>query len=431
MIIKILGPALGLLGLLASTEAGAAGFDADQTSYMFNTLFLLFSGVLVMFMAAGFAMLEAGMVRSKSVAVICAKNISLYAMAGIAFYLIGYQLMYGPSLLGLAGETSVWGPEDGAAAAGDHSAGAASGAVWFFQMVFVATAASVVSGALAERIRFWPFIIFTAVLTGVIYPLVGHWTWGGGWLADLGFLDFAGSTIVHSVGGCAALIGAMIVGPRRGRFTDRGTTRDMPPSSLPYVTLGTFILWLGWFGFNGGSQLAFAGTTDAINVAVIFVNTNLAAAGGVLAMLVASQLLWKRLDLPLVLNGALAGLVSITAEPVAPSAGQAILIGAGGAVLMMLGSRVLRRLRIDDVVDAVPVHLVAGVWGTLAVALTNSEASVLAQATGIVAVVGFVAAASATVWMVLKLTVGLRLRSAHETEGADLTEVGLRAYNLS
>ena len=418
-------------GLLTGVPAFADSGVTGETAYLFNTLFLLVCGVLVMFMAAGFTMLEAGMVRSKSVAVICTKNIALYAIAGITFYFAGYELMYGNSWLGLVGELSVWASDDQAALAGDPSAGQAASASWFFQMVFVATAASVDSGALAERVRFWAFAGFTLALTAIIYPLVGHWTWGGGWLAELGFVDFAGSTIVHSVGGWAALTGAILLGPRRGRFDSRGKPRAIPPSSLPTVTLGTFILWLGWFGFNGGSQLAFAGSADAVAVANIFVNTNAAAAGGVVVTLVASQFVMRRLDLPLILNGALAGLVSITAEPLLPTPAQAIAIGAVGGLAMMAGCRLLELIRIDDVVGAIPVPLVAGVWGTLAVALTNPEASLWTQATGVLAIGAFVAVASFVVWALLRLFIGIRLKPDHEDSGGDLAEVGLRAYNFS
>lgn len=404
---------------------------SDETAYLFNTLFLLVCGVLVMFMAAGFAMLEAGMVRSKSVAVICAKNIALYALAGVAFYLVGYELMYGFSFKGLVGEWAPWLIDDRAALAGDLSAGHASGAGWFFQMVFVATAASVVSGALAERVRFWSFVVFTLLLTGVLYPVVGHWTWGGGWLAQIGFSDFAGSTIVHSVGGWAALTGAILLGPRSGRFDRDGTAHAIPPSSLPIVTLGTFILWLGWFGFNGGSQLSFAGVADATAVGRVFVNTNIAAAGGVITMLVASQLLLKRLDLPLILNGALAGLVSITAEPVLPTVGQAMVIGGVGSLVMMGACKLLESRRIDDVVDAIPVHLCAGIWGTLAVAITNPNTTLIAQTIGVLAIGAFVVIATGLIWGTLRLTIGIRLHRHHEDQGGDLAEIGLRAYNLS
>jgi Amt family ammonium transporter len=294
----------------------------------------------------------------------------------------------------------------------------------------VATAASVVSGALAERVRFWPFAIFTIVLTGVLYPLVGHWTWGGGWLANLGFSDFAGSTIVHSVGGWAALAGIMLLGPRRGRFDSIGRKKEFAPSSLPMVTLGTLILWLGWFGFNGGSQLAFSTIDDAFAVATIFVNTNAAAAGGVVAVLLASQLVSRRLDLPLILNGALAGLVSITAEPAAPTMLQALLIGAVGGILMIIATKVLERLLLDDVVGAVPVHLVGGIWGTLAVTFSNPDATVLSQLVGILAIGAFTFATSYLLWLILRQSVGIRLKNHHEDEGGDLVELGMRAYNL-
>ena len=289
-------------GLIVAAPALADGSISNEASYLFNTLFILACGVLVMFMAAGFAMLEAGMVRSKSVAVICTKNIALYSVAGIMFFLMGYQLMYGNSFAGIIGDFSSWMSDDSAAAGGDLSSGLASGATWFFQMVFVATAASVVSGALAERVRFWSFVVFVMVLTGFLYPVVGHWTWGGGWLSQLGFSDFAGSTIVHSLGGRAALAGAIVLGPRAGRFAVSGEVISIPPSSLPLVTLGTFVLWFGWFGFNGGSQLAFSGSADAIAVANILVNTNIAAAGGVVTMMLVSQFRLGKLDLPLILE---------------------------------------------------------------------------------------------------------------------------------
>ena len=403
---------------------------AAETGFILNNVFVLVCGVLVMFMAAGFAMLEAGMVRSKSAAVICVKNVSLYAIAGIMFFLSGYALMYGDSVAGLVGELAVWRADDTAVAAGDYSGGLASSTDWFFQMVFVATTASVVSGALAERIRFWAFAAFTVVLAGAIYPVVGHWTWGGGWLSQLGFSDFAGSTIVHSVGGWAALAGIILVGARHGRFDKFGQPRAMLPSSLPSVTLGTFVLWMGWFGFNGGSQLSFSSAEDVVTVANVFVNTNAAAAAGVLTTALASQLISRRLDLPLILNGALAGLVSITAEPVAPTIAQAMLIGAAGAMVMMTASRLLEAARLDDVVGAVPVHLAAGAWGTIAVALTNAEASILVQAIGVAAVGGFVMTAALAVWFALKVTTGIRLSRDHEEAGGDLSEVGLPAYNV-
>lgn len=416
-------------GLLLSPSAFADNGITAEVGYLFNTLLLLICGVLVMFMAAGFAMLEAGMVRSKSVAVILAKNISLYAIASIMFFVVGYQLMYGSGDWGIFGEFAIWSPSESAGA--DVASGQPSSASWFFQMVFVATAASVVSGALAERVKFWPFAIFVVVLTGFLYPVVGHWTWGGGWLSELGFSDFAGSTIVHSVGGWAALAGIVMLGSRRGRFDRDGMPQVLPPSSLPMVTLGTFILWLGWFGFNGGSQLAFSSTADAYAVATIFANTNAGAAGGVLAVTIVSQLVYKRLDLTLMLNGALAGLVSITAEPLAPTLGQAALIGAIGGILMIVGTKVLEGLLLDDVVGAIPVHLVGGVWGTLAVCFTNPDSDLTVQIIGVAAIGLFTFLVSYVIWFAMRRSIGIRLKRHHEQEGGDLAEVGMRAYNLS
>ena len=421
---------IGVPAALLALPVHAAELTTPDTGYLLNTFFLLVCGVLVMFMAAGFAMLEAGMVSSKSVAVICTKNVALYALAGIAFYLTGYQLMYGSGVTNLVGDVAVWSSNDGAALAGDTSSGHASAADWFFQMVFVATAASVVSGALAERIKFWPFALFVLVIAGFLYPVVGHWTWGGGWLAKIGFIDFAGSTIVHSFGGWAALTGIILLGPRRGRFDAEGRAKRIPPSSLPSVTLGTFILWLGWFGFNGGSQLSFSSIEDAVTVADIFVNTN-AAAAGVVTVAVASQLIYRRLDLPLILNGALAGLVSITADPVTPTPAIAMLIGGAGGLVMMSACRLLEAFRLDDVVGVIPVHLAAGAWGTIAVAITNPEASIIVQGLGVVAIGLFVAITTFAVWFVLRAMVGIRLQRRQELTGGDLTEVGMRAYNLS
>lgn len=401
----------------------------QQLSYILNTWFLLSSGCLVMLMAAGFAMLEAGMVRSRSVSVILAKNISLYAVAGVVFYMIGHNLMFtdvsgNGGFFGTPGLYTMSPTED------QVSQGYADTAFWFFQMVFVATAASIVSGALAERIKLWPFMIFCCVLTGLIYPLTGSWTWGGGWLSTLGFKDFAGSTIVHSVGGWAALTGAILLGARRGRFTEIGKSKAPAPSSMPLVTLGTFILWFGWFGFNGGSQLAIASVDDAISVAHILANTNMAAAGGVIAIMMAAGFTRRKLDLPLLLNGALAGLVSITAEPVTPTLGYAILIGAVGALIMYGAVKALEKAKIDDVVGAVPVHLAAGIWGTLAVCLTNPEASLTTQLIGIGTIGATVTTLSLMTWGLMKATIGIRLHATHEDIGGDMAELGLRAYNI-
>ena len=403
---------------------------SGEAAYILNTLFLLFCGCLVMFMAAGFAMLEAGMVRSKSVAVILVKNIGLYSLAGLMFYIVGYNLMYLDVNAGWAGTPSPWVPDDSLAKNGDYSSGYASAAGWFFQMVFVATAASIVSGALAERIRIVPFMIFCMILTGFIYPITGSWVWGGGWLSELGFSDFAGSTLVHSVGGWAALTGAIFLGARRGRFSDDGTSTPIPGSSMPLVALGTFILWFGWFGFNGGSQLAIASIDDATAVAKIFGNTNIAAASGALSMIAFGSFKNRKVDLPIVLNGALAGLVAITAEPLMPSFALAALIGIGGAIVMVIASLALEKLRIDDVVGAVPVHLAAGIFGTLIVPLSNPETSFLIQISGVIVIGLFVSSISMVLWTILKATIGIRLHWSHEDVGSDITELGTRAYHL-
>ena len=403
-----------------------------ETAYIINTFFLLFCGALVMFMAAGFAMLEAGMVRSKSVGVILVKNIGLYSIAGLMFYLVGYNLMYLNVDGGFFGVATPWTPDDGAALKGDYSAGYSSYAGWFFQMVFVATAASIVSGALAERIKIWPFLGFVMILTGFIYPVTGSWVWGEGWLNKLGFSDFAGSTLVHSVGGWAALAGAILLGARRGRFDgEDGKPASLPGSSLPQVTVGTFILWFGWFGFNGGSQLAIASTEDAISVAKIFANTNMAAAAGAVSVLMLCQFVYKRIDVPLVLNGALAGLVAITAGPLLPSIFTSICIGAVGGVVMVLASALLDKLKIDDVVGAIPVHLAAGIWGTLAVALSDADVSVMTQLIGITSIGVFVFTVSYAIWYFMKLFFGIRLRWSHEKLGGDMAELGVRAYNIA
>lgn len=411
-------------------EAVEAVAKVSETTYIFNTLLFLICGFLVMFMAAGFAMLEAGMVQSKSVAVILTKNIGLYSIAGIMFYIFGYNLMYMDVNGGYFGTLQVWSADDSAAAAGDFSAGYAASSDWFFQMVFVATTASIISGTLAERVKLWPFFIFTAILTAFIYPISGSWKWGAGWLDELGFQDFAGSTLVHSVGGWAALTGCMLLGPRIGRFAKDGTSTPIPSSSFPLVAMGTFILWLGWFGFNGGSQLALGSGADAIAIANIFVNTNIAAAGGVIAVVALSSMLSKRVNLPLVLNGALAGLVSITAEPLTPTGIEALFIGAIGGVLMVGATKLLETMKIDDVVGAIPVHLVAGIWGTLVVPFTNSDATYYVQAVGIASIGLFTTVVSFVLWAILKYTVGIRLDWSKEEEGGDVHEIGVRAYNL-
>ena len=422
------GAALGG-GVAAFALASPAHAEVSaETAYVFNTFSFLVHGFLVLWMAAGFAMLEAGLVRTKSVTTILLKNIALFSIAGIAYYLVGYNLMYAGVDGGLIGTLGVWQADDSAALAGDFSAGYAAASDWFFQMVFVATAASIVSGALAERIKLWPFLTFILVLTALIYPILGAWTWGGGWLSEMGFTDFAGSTIVHSVGGWAALTGAIVLGARRDRYDSHGKVLPMPGSSLPLATLGTFILWLGWLGFNGGSQLALGSAADAIAISNVYVNTTIASAGGVIAAMVLCQLVNRKVDLTMALNGALAGLVSITAGPDTPSVGIACMIGAVGGGLVVALTPLLDRFKIDDVVGAIPVHLGAGVWGTLAVSLTNADTSFMVQLTGIAAIGAFVAVISGVIWLALRATVGLRLTEVGEALGVDEVETGMRAY---
>ena len=349
-----------------------------EVQYIFNTILFLMSGFLVMWMAAGFAMLESGLVTSKSVSAICAKNIGLYSIAGIMFWLVGYNLAYGIPEGGWIGSFSSWSD------ASSLETGYSDGSDWFFQMVFCATTMSIVSGTLAERIKIWPFFLFAAILTGFIYPIEMGWQWGGGWLSAAGFSDFAGSTLVHSTGGAAALAGALLLGPRLGRFTKSGAGPIKPfaASSIPLVTVGVFILWLGWFGFNGGSQLAMGSFDDAVAVSNIFINTNLAACGGVLAAAAVTRLSGKT-DVIQMLNGAIGGLVAITAEPLMPSPIAAILIGGVGGIIVVYGTKLLFSLKIDDVVGAIPAHLFAGIWGTLAVPLTNSGTNFGSQIYGI------------------------------------------------
>ncbi len=420
------------LSLAAFAAAPAWAAVEAETAFVFNSLSFLICGFLVMWMAAGFCMLEAGLVRSKNVATMCLKNISLYSLAGIMYYLIGYNLMYNGVDGGFMGIPGPWSADDakalGGSFGGEGDPTYAASSDWFFQMVFVATAASIVSGTLAERIKIFPFMIFVVVLTGVIYPIQGAWQWGGGWLSEMGFADFAGSTLVHSTGGWAALTGAIILGARKGKYDAQGRVHPMPGSNLPLATVGTFILWLGWFGFNGGSQLAMGSGADVIAIANIFANTNMAAAGGVVAAMVVSQLIYKKTDLTMILNGAIAGLVSITAGPDTPGLGGSVIIGAVGGVLVVFAIPLLDKFKIDDVVGAISAHLVAGVWGTMAVPITNDGASYVTQAIGIVAIGAFVAVASTIVWLALKYTLGIRLDEEAEHNGGDVSELGLEAY---
>jgi Amt family ammonium transporter len=385
-------------------------------------------------MAAGFSMLEAGLVRSKNVTMQLTKNVALFSLAAVFYYLIGYNLMYPLGTWTTEGVLSgVWGVaileavgvgRDGA----DDYGYASTGSDFFFQLMFCAATASIVSGALAERIKLWPFLIFTVLLTSVIYPIQASWKWGGGFLDGMGFQDFAGSTVVHSVGGWAALTGAIILGPRIGKYAKDGKVIPIPGSNLALATLGTFILWLGWFGFNGGSQLAMGSIGDVADVSRIFSNTNAAAAGGAIAALILTQVLYKKPDLTMILNGALAGLVSITAEPLAPTLGQATVIGAIGGLIVVVSVPILDKFKIDDVVGAIPVHLIAGIWGTLIVPLTNSDASFGTQLSSLIVVGIFVVITSAIVWYVLKALFGIRVDEEAEINGLDISELGMEAY---
>lgn len=430
---------LGLVAALTAVASPVLAQDAPapaaaaDTAYIFNTLLFLMGGFLVMWMAAGFAMLEAGLVRSRNVSMQCLKNIALYSIAGLMYWLIGYNLMYTGVDGGYLGSFSlIYGMDpvglEGADSAALLETGYSTASDWFFQMVFVATAASIVSGTLAERIKLWPFLLFVVVLTGFIYPIAGSWQWGGGWLSEMGFSDFAGSTLVHSVGGWAALAGALLLGARNGKYPKGGGVAPMPGSSIPLATLGTFILWLGWFGFNGASQLAMGTIGDVSDVSRIFVNTNMAAAAGVVVTMILLQIVYGKVDVTMTLNGALAGLVSITAEPLAPSVFQAVIIGGIGGVIVVFTVPLLDKLKIDDVVGAIPVHLLAGIWGTLIVPLSNSDTSYVTQFIGVVSYGVFTLVCSFIVWGILKAAMGIRVSAEDELTGLDTVEVGVEAY---
>ena len=407
-----------------------------QDQFVFNTFAFLIWGALVMWMCAGFTMLESGAVRTKNASMICLKNIGIYSIAGLAYFFIGYNLMY-VDVGNLIGSFEfLYGPsgDEKALLDGDLSVvgrvvdnGHAVMSDWFFQMVFVATAASIVSGAIAERIKMWSFFVFTLILTAFIYPIVGSWTWGGGWLDERGFSDFAGSTIVHGTGGWAALAGVLVVGPRLGKFKKDGSVKSTPPSNVLVVTLGVFILWLGWFGFNGGSQLALGTPADAVAMTIVLVNTNLAAAAGVLAALAISRTVLGRIDLFAGLNGAIAGLVAITAGPTMVEHWWAVVIGAIGGGLCTVAIKVLEKAKVDDVVGAIPAHLVAGIWGTLAVTIAAGGRFHI-QLLGIVSIGAFVFIVSLVVWKVLDALMGLRVSADVERMGQDVGELGLEAY---
>nr|WP_276611232.1 ammonium transporter [Thioalkalivibrio sp. XN8] len=402
-------------------------------SYALDTFYFLMSGALVMWMAAGFTMLEAGLVRAKNTAEILTKNVGLYSIACIMYMLVGYGIMYGDgngiipgiSMLGTADNTVAE-----VVAGGDDAPYYSNLADFFFQVVFVATAMSIVSGAVAERMKLWSFFAFAVVMTAVIYPVQGYWTWGGGFLGEnFGYTDYAGSGIVHLAGAAAALAGVIVLGARKGKYGPKGQVNAIPGSNLPLATLGMFILWLGWFGFNGGSELRVSNVESANNVAMVFTNTNLAAAAGLVAALLLAKAWFGKADLTMALNGALAGLVSITADPLSPSPLLAMVIGAIGGLLVVVSIVLLdRKLRIDDPVGAISVHGTAGIWGVLAVLLSNSDATISGQLIGLAVIFSWVFFVSLAVWFILKSTVGIRVSEQEEYEGVDLHECGLEAY---
>ena len=414
-----------------AAETAAAAVPTDMV-FIMNSQIMIIGGILVFWMAAGFAMLEAGLVRSKNATMQLMKNITVFSVACIMYYVIGYSVMYPgdgwmiQGILGALGTAQLEAVGVEVAGLDDYSY-ASTSSDFFFQVMFCATTASIVSGALAERIKLIPFLVFTLLLTALIYPIQASWKWGGGFLDEMGFLDFAGSTVVHSVGGWAALVGALILGPRLGKYKD-GRTIAMPGNNLALATLGTFILWMGWFGFNGASQLAFSSVGDASDVGRVMANTNAAAAGGAVVALILTMVLYKKADLTMVLNGALAGLVSITAEPLTPGLGAATLIGAVGGAIVVFAVPFLDKLKIDDVVGAVPVHLFAGIWGTIAVVFTNADASLWVQIQSIVIVGLFTVIASLVVWFIVKAVFGLRVSAEDEMLGLDKAELGMEAY---
>jgi len=404
-----------------------------QLSYAVDTFYFLICGAFVMWMAAGFAMLEAGLVRSKNTTVILTKNVVLFAMSCVMYLLIGYYIMYSSNAGGILPNFGfLIGSENTATnilSGGETAPYYSARSDFFFQVVFVATAMSIVSGAVAERMKLWAFVIFSVLLTGFIYPVEGFWTWGGGWLSAMGFSDYAGSGIVHLAGASAALSGAIFLGPRKGKYGPKGQVNAIPGANLPLATLGTFILWMGWFGFNGGSELKMSDIASANNVAQVFVNTNAAAAGGVVAALIVATILFKKADLTMILNGALAGLVAITAGPSSPSALVATLIGAAGGIIVVFSIIFIdKTLKIDDPVGAISVHGVTGIWGLIAVPITNSDASLGIQLVGALSIFGWVFAVSSVVWLILKLVVGIRVGEEEEYEGLDFIECGMEAY---
>jgi len=425
------------LPVLAASLIASPAFAQEVPEhgvFILNSLLFLMAGFLVMFMACGFCMLEAGLVRAKNTTMQLTKNVALFSIAAVGYYLIGYNLMYPLGSWSIEGVLSGVFPSVAileavgiSADQADDISYATTGSDFFFQLMFCAATASIVSGTLAERIKLWPFLLFTLILTAFIYPLQASWKWGGGFLDEMGFLDFAGSTVVHSVGGWAALAGALILGPRLGKYKD-GRVNPMPGANLPLATLGTFILWLGWFGFNGGSQLAMGTIGDVADISRIFANTNAAAAGGSIVALILTQLMYGKVDLTMVLNGALAGLVSITAEPLTPTLGVATLIGGVGGLIVVFAVPMLDKMQIDDVVGAIPVHLIAGMWGTLAVPLTNGDANFGTQIISIAIVGAFTFVVSGIVWILIKMVLGIRVSEDEEIAGLDSAELGMDSY---
>ena len=423
------------IGLFGASSAFADGHTQDYSEsglFIFNTLLFLIGGFLVMWMAAGFAMLETGLVRAKNASTQLTKNVALFSLASIAYFIVGFNLMYPGEGWVIEGWLGAFSPTSlepvGVGADGVTLTYASIGSDFFFQLMFCAATASIVSGTVAERVKLWPFLIFTILLTGIFYPISASWKWGAGWLDVMGFQDFAGSTVVHATGASAALAGAIVIGARHGRYKDDGSVIPMPGSNLPLATLGMFILWLGWFGFNGGSQLAMGTIGNIADISRIFANTNTAAAGGAVAALILTQIMYGKSDLTMVLNGALAGLVSITAEPLEPNLWLATGIGAIGGIIIVFSVPILDRLKIDDVVGAISVHGIAGIWGTLAVVLSNSKATLGTQIIGTVSICLFTFIVSYIAWRALDILMGARVSEENEIEGLDKSELGLDAY---
>ncbi|SFD34464.1 ammonium transporter, Amt family [Thiohalospira halophila DSM 15071] len=406
--------------------------QVTQVAYALDTFYFLMAGVLVMWMAAGFAMLEAGLVRSKNTVEILTKNVALFAVASVMYLLVGYNIMYeGSSSSVIPGLAFLLGPDNSVESvlAGGEGAPYYSGiSDFFFQLVFAGAAMSIVSGAVAERMKLWAFLAFAVVMTAVIYPVQGYWSWGGGFLAEIGYSDYAGSGIVHMTGAVAALAGVLLLGPRKGKYGKNGEVNALPGANMPLAALGTFILWMGWFGFNGGSELKVADIASANNVAAVFVNTNMGAAGGVIAALITSKVLFGKADLSMALNGAIAGLVSVTADPLSPSAGLAVLVGGIGGVIVVFSIVGLDKLKIDDPVGAISAHGVGGIWGVLAVLLSNPDATLVGQLAGLVAIFAWVFLASLAVWGILKVVMGIRVDEEAEYEGLDYVDCGMEAY---